>query len=112
MIPIIREKDGLAMSSRNQRLSDYQRAVAPALYTALGIAADKVQRNKPIESIKQSIEVYFGEIADIDLEYFEIVEAESLGKVWQINSGDRLALCLACYLGEIRLIDNMLVEVK
>ena len=112
MIPIIRERDGLAMSSRNMRLTESQRAVAPALYTSLSIAADQVRRKKPIEKIKSSIEAYFSEIIDIRLEYFEIVEAETLAAVEQINSGDQLALCLACFLGEIRLIDNMLVEVK
>ena len=111
MIPTVRERDGLAMSSRNERLGIEQRAVAPSLFAALNMAAEKIKSSIPLNEVRHSVEEYFNEIVDIELEYFEVVTAETLAPVAHINKGDRLALCLACHLGEIRLIDNILIEV-
>ena len=59
--------------------------------------------------IKRTSE-FFSQIPELELEYFDIVEAQSLNSIDTFNEGEPLALCLACYLGDVRLIDNMIIE--
>lgn len=111
--PTIRETDGLAMSSRNRRLSPEARAVAPRLYEALTLGAQQVaaQQQTP-EAVQQAVEQYLAAEPAIELEYFALADASTLQPIthsWP--AGRTVALCLAAHLGGVRLIDNVLVEV-
>jgi pantoate--beta-alanine ligase len=108
--PIIREEDGLAMSSRNRRITAAQRNLDPQLYQAL-VIAEKMLTEKPVSEIKTNIESYLKAYSGIKLEYFEIADANTLQPLENILSGNEVALCLAAFLGEIRLIDNLVVKV-
>lgn len=110
VMPIIREDDGLAMSSRNKRLSKDQRALAPQLYKALIKAGKMLVDGQQIEDVIEYTVAYFDEFPDIKLEYFEIVSAETLKSNNMLSQTEPLALCLACYLGDVRLIDNVITE--
>ncbi|MBC6991720.1 MULTISPECIES: pantoate--beta-alanine ligase [Hymenobacter] len=108
----IRESDGLAMSSRNRRLSTADRAVAPRLYEALQLGAEMVKQGQSPSSIRQAVQAQLASAEAIKLEYFEVADAQTLQsveKAW--TPGRAIALCLAAHLGDVRLIDNVIVDV-
>jgi pantoate--beta-alanine ligase len=105
---IVREKDGLAMSSRNQLLDKSARKQAPVIYEALKMV--KIQSGySTVNEIKEYIEHYFRKIRNAKLEYFEIVDMFTLKpiKVW-VESKNIIA-CIAVHFGNIRLIDNIIL---
>ncbi|MBC7922971.1 MAG: pantoate--beta-alanine ligase [Ferruginibacter sp.] len=107
--PIVREPDGLALSSRNARLTPAQRGVAPALYRALDQAREMLRTHQGVAQTKQAILGYFSGLSGIRLEYFEIADGEDLREVSDLRNHRHLALCIAAYLDEVRLIDNLLL---
>jgi pantoate--beta-alanine ligase len=107
--PIVRERDGLAMSSRNRYLDAEQRRQALALYRALTriqMEADQGESNaaKLIESGKSVI----AEEPQVRLDYLEIVDRESLDPVANISRG--ALVTIAAYVGPTRLIDNIVLQ--
>jgi pantoate--beta-alanine ligase len=107
--PTVREADGLAMSSRNARLTPEERAQAPVLYRALSAARERVQGGEretaALESVMRSIlaGAPLGEV-----EYVEIVSADDLAPVVRV-AGECL-IAVAVRFGDVRLIDNIRVE--
>lgn len=106
--PIIREEDGLAMSSRNRRLNPAQRAAAPRLYEALQLLKSHLKASG-VESAKEEAVDFLRNYPEIQMEYLEVVDAQTLQPVQSVMGDAQVALCLAAYLGEVRLIDNLLV---
>lgn len=107
--PIVREKDGLAMSSRNQRLLPQHRERAGEIFRTLVAAAAMVTDYETAE-IKEFVADRINMIPDFRLEYFEIVEEETLTPVRAAigMSPDRIYYgCIALYAGAVRLIDNI-----
>ena len=109
--PIRREADGLAMSSRNVRLTPRNRAAAPVLYKALKMGR-KLAFEMPIPAVKQTIVEHLAGTPEIQLEYFEIVDSYTLQPVKEITEHEKVSLCIAAYLGEIRLIDNVFLHAE
>lgn len=109
--PTVREEDGLAMSSRNTRLSAAQRQAAPHLYIALQKAEAQLLQ-KPVPAIRADVAAYLGQVAGVELEYFEIVDPATLQPVADIYGIQEVALCLAAVVGPVRLIDNILVNLN
>ncbi|RAU84206.1 pantoate--beta-alanine ligase [Pontibacter arcticus] len=107
--PTVREPDGLAMSSRNKRLTPEQRQQAIHLYKALQQAASQLSHTS-VESIKQEAIAYLNAINEIEVEYFEIVDVLTLQPLQSINPQQEVAICVAAFVGEVRLIDNLLVN--
>lgn len=109
IIPVdtVREEDGLAMSSRNTLLSEKERLSASNLYKALISAKEKLKRGKNVISVKKYVNDLFTSNSDIELEYFEIVNSSNLKNVAEIYDGLEVSLCIAGYLGKVRLIDNI-----
>lgn len=106
--PIIRESDGLAMSSRNRRLGDAERRQAVELYKSLQMARTLLE-TLPVAEVKAAVSAYLQGFDRIRLEYFEVVDAASLQPLATAESPQGIALCIAAYLGEVRLIDNMVI---
>jgi len=104
--PIIREKNGLAMSSRNQLLTDDQQAAAPLIYQTL-LKSKKLSLSLSPSEISSFVKEQIDEHPLMQLEYFEIVDDESLMPVDSWNSPVNKVGCIAVQLGEIRLIDNI-----
>ena len=104
--PIIREADGLAMSSRNVKLSQSQRKLAPFIYATLRLAEEKRKAFSPME-IKTWVSERFEKEPDMQLEYFEIVEDKELRPVIDWTEKVNKVACIAVQLGGVRLIDNM-----
>lgn len=109
MCPIIREDSGLAMSSRNERLSPESRLLAAKLFAALNYAGDLLQFGESPDKVKKKIADFVGKFSPIELEYFEIVDEETLLPVSDVQQGRRYALCIAAFLDGVRLIDNIII---
>ena len=104
--PIYREKDGLAMSSRNMRLSDDQRKVAPFIFNILTKAREKF-KTQNIEKISEWVENQFKNHPLLDLEYFLIADENSLKPSIYKEISKNYRAFIAVYAGKIRLIDNI-----
>jgi pantoate--beta-alanine ligase len=106
-MPILREEDGLAMSSRNQRLSPEQRKKSIVLYESLILAKEFLAKGQSLSSVKDQIKQKC-EAVSVKLEYLELVEAKNL-KLTENVTGENVLL-IAGYVGEVRLIDNILLK--
>lgn len=104
--PIIREDDGLAMSSRNSRLTQEQRALAPLIYKVL-LQAKAWKKEKNVAQINEWVERYFKEHPAFELDYFCIANAQSLQPAKRLNDKEKTRAFIAVKLGEVRLIDNV-----
>jgi pantoate--beta-alanine ligase len=102
----VRETDGLAMSSRNQRLTPEERDVAPLIYQTL-MKARSEAGSKDIPTLKKLVEKEISNCTLMKLEYFDIVDAETLQIVHNIKNHKFVVGCIAVYLGNVRLIDNV-----
>lgn len=103
----VRERDGLAMSSRNVYLSPEQRRAAPVLFRAMKESARRLRAGDNFEAaMADGLELIAG--AGFSLDYFEVRHAESLAPVASVSDGP-LRILVAAKIGETRLIDNMAV---
>jgi len=110
--PIIRESDGLAMSSRNRRLEPQHRERAGEIFRTLSKASEMAPTND-IQQLKKFVTDTINSINGFKVEYFEIVESTTLVPVTDkrdLVPGCRYFGCIALYAGEVRLIDN--IELK
>lgn len=111
VMPIIREEDGIAMSSRNKYLNDKERVVALVLSQSLNIAKELIesgQRNTSEIYRKIHDKIAAESLAKID--YISIVDAETLDDL--DIAGGRILIALAIFVGQTRLIDNIVVEIN
>ncbi len=107
-IDTVREPDGLALSSRNQRLGPQERSVAPALYRALCRAAEMIRSGvSDPEGIRRAAIAGLTRLPEFRVEYFEIVDPEDLQPMAEVKTPALVAG--AAWLGQTRLIDNVLV---
>ncbi len=104
--PIVREPDGLAMSSRNERLTEKERKIAPEIYRILQSAKARTGTLNPQE-LKAWVEQQFEKEPEFRLDYFEIADDTTLQPVekWDKNTGTMGFV--AVFLGNVRLIDNI-----
>ena len=106
--PTVREEDYLAMSSRNARLSQVEREVAPQIYKILQQAAQQVaQREKKVVALLASIRSALKAIPGATIDYVEIMNEETLAPLSEISENSKPRLFVAVKLGETRLIDNI-----
>ncbi|MDX5346100.1 MAG: pantoate--beta-alanine ligase [Hymenobacteraceae bacterium] len=108
--PIVREADGLAMSSRNRRLTPQQRELAPQLYQALLQGQELLPVQNP-EAVKAAVAEHLKHFPDIELEYVEVADAQTLQPLMPGQAPQEAAICIAAFLGDVRLIDNVVVPV-
>jgi pantoate--beta-alanine ligase len=106
-VPTVREKDGLALSSRNVYLSEAERAAAPALYRVLKESAARIAAGDPIAKVMSEGWIAI-EAAGFAVDYFEARHAETLARVEALGDGP-IRLLGAARLGKTRLIDNVAV---
>ncbi len=104
---IVREADGLAMSSRNMRLDSSSRALAPKIFEILLEGKKMSQQLSPKET-ENWVLSQFESISVFTPEYFVISDAVSLQPLEQWNEGKSAIACIAIYLGGVRLIDNLM----
>lgn len=107
--PIIREANGLAMSSRNERLSSEMKIKAGLIYTLLQ-EAKILFKTHTITEIENFIKQKFNENKDFTLEYFTIVDAEKLQIATEKNKNSKYRAFIAVYTEGVRLIDNISLD--
>ena len=108
-VPIVRTPEGLALSSRNRRLSAAQQQTARQLYQALKQTKAALEAQVPVAEARQQAIAYLTKEPEIRLDYLEIVDADTFGTVSDISHHRQVALCVAAYVGDVRLIDNVLM---
>jgi pantoate--beta-alanine ligase len=108
--PIVREADGLALSSRNAYLSGEERRAATALYRALQAACREIAADlRDTLTLQNTVYEVLGRERFARVDYVEIVDADSFEQVARIGSRPAYIL-LAVFIGKTRLIDNVLIE--
>jgi pantoate--beta-alanine ligase len=104
--PLVRESDGLAMSSRNVRLSGLRRQDALALYDWLNQIKNAARGTTDVSALLAAIEAEAKSMAHVDLEYIDVVNAKTFDSLRKtFNSEDAFAI-VAAQVGGVRLIDN------
>ncbi|MDO5016948.1 MAG: pantoate--beta-alanine ligase [Porphyromonas sp.] len=106
--PVVRESDGLAMSSRNRRLSPEQREAAPKIYQALQEGKRRMGEGQSVSEVRDRVISMINEDPILEVEYFSIVDSNTLEEIeaWNGNSTG----CITVYCGGVRLIDHITFE--
>ena len=106
--PVVREADGLAMSSRNTLLAPAERAIAPQIYAALSASRD-FAKSHSVALTREYVEARINAIEGLEVEYYSIVDADSLADVTNWNDAASVVGCITVYCGSkpIRLIDHI-----
>lgn len=109
MCPTAREENGLAMSSRNVRLSGAQRSRAALIYEMLqDVRARAKGDNLPALEV-EALQRLRGE-PGFRPEYFSVVDGKTLQPVRSLADSDYVVACVACWVGDVRLIDNLIIK--
>lgn len=108
--PIIRDHDGLALSSRNMRLSAEGKRQALALSHSLQYVRDHIHNDVPLNKIKQEAEHILMNTAGVTVEYFAICESTSLEEVETIDFSKQHVVLVTAWVEGVRLIDNMTIS--
>lgn len=106
-IETIRDSNGLALSSRNQLLSDRGRIVASKIYEGLTIAKNRLEEGHEVEEIKSELIKFYESVENMHLEYLVFVNPENLKETDCFNEDNELAICFAGFVEGVRLIDNL-----
>ena len=104
--PIVREEDGLARSSRNTLLSEEGRAQAPNIYRILSESRTWSKELSPKAVIERATQL-LDAIPTLRVEYFEIVDADTLQPITRWEDSPKPHGCITVYCGDVRLIDNI-----
>lgn len=107
--PIVREDDGLALSSRNTRLNEEQRRQAVQISQTLFKAVDLVDE-KSVDEVKEFVISTINSVPLLDVEYFEIVDGYSLQTISSWNEAEWVVGCITVNVGDVRLIDNITLK--
>lgn len=109
IIPTLREADGLAMSSRNLRLSTTEREKAIAIYRALLFLKEHIVEDSAAEVLRKARTIID---ADLKTEYLVLCDADTLHPVEEITIHNQVVALAAAWCGNVRLIDNMIIYNK
>ena len=104
--PIVREEDGLAMSSRNTRLSAEERITALNISQTL-FASQSFAKSHTLAETKAFVEEGIAAIDGLRLEYYEVVDDRTLQTVCEWDEAEGIVGCITVFCGEVRLIDNI-----
>ena len=106
-VETLRESDGLALSSRNLRLNKKERHTANIFYKSLVEAKTALLQGKSLNDVKRMVNTMVESASDVRLDYFELADSKNLNLLENVEQSERPILCIAGYVGDIRLIDNM-----
>lgn len=106
--PTLREKDGLAMSSRNMRLSPGMRQISPIIYKTLKFAKNQLK----VEDIATICHQSMIKLSNAGLkpEYFRICDGDTLQNLNEKSASNYIVACVAAWASDVRLIDNMILK--
>lgn len=109
MVPTIREEDGLAMSSRNVRLTPTERSAAPLISNVLRDVRERFRAGEEAHHLERAAMARLEKADHLRPEYFEIVDGRTLQPWSAANPQGRPVACTAVWAGKVRLIDNFLL---
>src|SRR5687768_7837073 len=109
-VATLREEDGLALSSRNLRLTPDERRKANIFYRALLEAKDALNDGASLTQVKIRMREMVEKHPGVTLEYFELADSKNLNLLENVEQSRQPIMCIAGYIGEIRLIDNMFLH--
>lgn len=107
--PILRESDGLAMSSRNTRLSPQERIIAGIIPDIMQ-QANIIVKEKGIGAAKQFVNDITSKVSIMKMDYFEVCDAETLESINEFDAKQKAVSLIAVFVGNIRLIDNWMID--
>src|SRR5579859_6611520 len=107
-MPVFREADGLAMSSRNMRLNESERKKAIVFYESLKESRQLLKQGESISRTKEQVRKKCESVEGIKLDYFELADSENLNPQEIVT--EKSVLLIAGFVGEVRLIDNLLLN--
>ena len=110
MVPTVREQSGLAMSSRNARLSPEGREVAANLYRALQAVQQALKYGQSAEEAHKEGVARLTRHPEISLEYLEVIDRRDFSTIKGTDIAEQVAVCVAAYVDGVRLIDNVLLN--
>ena len=108
--PTLRESDGLAMSSRNMLLSAEERKAASLIPAIMQEAKQLKKAGKTLDQIKQFVSEKLASNPLYNLDYYEVCDAKTLVPVTSLNNPVISISLIACFVGKIRLIDNLALD--
>jgi len=108
VVETMRENDGLAMSSRNKRLTDEARKIAPVIAKSLQKIKATLRPGITLPIIQQSKS--YLEDAGLKIDYIELANAKTLEKIANWNGKEKIVVLAAAFIGNVRLIDNVLIN--
>jgi len=111
-VETVRESSGLALSSRNRRLSEKGKEAAAIINKGLNLIASGIQSHKPIQGLLSNCREFYERESNFELEYLEAVDTTSLLPIEDYAQLDELAVCVAGYVEGVRLIDNLYLRLK
>lgn len=106
-IPTVREKNGLAKSSRNNKLSNDEKKEGSLIYDCLKYCL--LNKRQGIYELKSYIENKFKKQKKINLEYVEFVSIDTMCPISKWKAKNKSAICIAAYINGVRLIDNIIL---
>lgn len=110
IVPVVREEDGLAKSSRNVYLTETERTQAPAIQQALQLAKRELQETQDVEKALTLATKLIEDNTDGNIDYLSILSYPDLNEVTATT--EQIVLAAAVYMGKTRLIDNVIFSVK
>lgn len=108
-MPIVREVSGLALSSRNERLTATQKEVAVNISKVLAESKEWM-KNSSVEEVIKAVTTTLDSFTELNVEYYEIVDGYTLQSVADWKDSDYIVGCIAIFCGEVRLIDNIIYK--
>lgn len=109
-MPILRESSGLALSSRNERLSGEQKEIATNIYKALKGSKDECLGKESVALTIEKVTEKINSIQPLRVEYFDIVDGYTLQSVKNWSDSEYIVGCIAVFCGDVRLIDNIVYK--
>ncbi|MBS1763639.1 MAG: pantoate--beta-alanine ligase [Bacteroidetes bacterium] len=104
--PTLREKNGLAMSSRNRRLSEQERKDASVIYESISLLTE-LKSSLDVSAAKNQVINSIQSVQPFKVEYLDIVNADTLISLSQWTESSPMRACIAVWCNEVRLIDNV-----
>lgn len=108
-VPIVREPSGLAMSSRNMRLTEQEKQNAVAISKTLFSAKERMVEMTLSELRKWVVDT-INNVESLEVEYFDIVDGDTMQEVGQWGDSEYIVGCITVYCGKVRLIDNIIFK--
>jgi pantoate--beta-alanine ligase len=110
MVPTVREMDGLALSSRNLRLTEIERKQAVSIYRQLGMIKEEI-KERPLQELLHAATQNLLRDGGRQVDYVAVADRETLRPVANFSPGEKLVALIAASMNEVRLIDNIEVNV-